>query len=325
MSLYKLRDWIDEDKLNINFLCQNISPFAMDLLEKKFLDKMINNSQYKEAWNYLSKNPSDKAIKILEKNMNKINFYELSKNTNPKAIHILKNNMDKNIGWSMINANSSPEAIDLLKQNPNKIWMSCLCRNKSPLVPLLLELVPDFANSLNYFFLSFNNSDWAIDLLEKELQKEIPLINISDLSQNCSRRAVNILKKNLDKINWAHLSTNSAALDLLEKNKEMIDFSGLLLNESPFTIKLIEYLIEEKIVSISDYNVSILSENPYAIHFLEKNQDLICYARISKNPEIFEINKQYLKERIDIFREELCIKVFHPKNEGKLWFFDEYE
>jgi hypothetical protein len=105
----------------------------------------------------------------------------------------------------------------------------------------------------------------------------------------------------------------------------MINFEGLLMNKSPFAIKLIEELIKEKIVSVSDYNIDFLSENPYAINFLEKNRDLICYFRISQNPEIFEINKQYLKERIDIFREELCIKVFHPKNEGKLWFLDEYD
>jgi hypothetical protein len=327
MSLYKLRDWIQEDKLNINFLCQNECLGAIQLIEEKFLDKMVNDPICKESWNYLSKNSTYEAVLLLEKNFDEINFYELSKNTCPKAIEIIKKNIEngKNIGWSMINANNSIEAINLLKENPDKLWISCLCRNNSSLVPSLLEMIPDANEKLDYFFLAFNKADWALDLLEKEYKKEESNLKLEHLCSNESMRAINIVKKTMtNNMNyWVPLSSNSMAIDLLEQNKEHIDFEQLLRNSSPRAIKLIEELIEKNNALKTDYDMSILSENFHAIDFLEKNRDLIDWTRISKNPAIFEINKKYLKERIDIFLEELCINVFHPRNEGRLWFIDE--
>ena len=329
MSLYKLRDWVQEDKLNINYLCQNECPGAIQLIEEKFLDKMVNDPIYKQSWDYLSKNSTYEAILLLEKNFDKINFYELSKNTCPKAIEIIKKNIEngKNIGWSMINANNSIEAINLLKKNPDKIWISCLCRNNSSLVTSLLEMIPDANEKLDYFFLSFNEANWALDLLEKEYKRDGSNLKLEYLCSNESARAIDIVKKTMtNNINyWVPLSSNSNAIDLLEQNKEHIDFGGLLRNSSPRAIKLIEELIEKNSALKSDYDMNILSENPHAINFLEKNPDLIDWVRISKNPAIFEINKKYLKERINIFLEELCIKVFHPRNEGRLWCFDDYE
>ena len=90
MSLYKLRDWIQEDKLNINFLYQNKCLGAIQLIEEKFLDKMVNDPIYKQSWYYLSKNSTYEEVLLLEKNFDEINFYELSKNTCPKAIEIIK-------------------------------------------------------------------------------------------------------------------------------------------------------------------------------------------------------------------------------------------
>jgi hypothetical protein len=39
--------------------------------------------------------------------------------------------------------------------------------------------------------------------------------------------------------------------------------------------------------------------------------------------EFFTYDYDYLKSRINIIREDLCKSVFHPKNQGKLWFIDE--
>ena len=36
-----------------------------------------------------------------------------------------------------------------------------------------------------------------------------------------------------------------------------------------------------------------------------------------------KIDYIFFKNRMDTIREDLCKNVFHPKNEGKLWFFDE--
>ena len=100
---YKLRSWIDINKLNWVFLSKN--PNAIHLLENN-LDK-IN-------WTFLSENP------ILENNLEKICWYELSKN--PNAIEILKNNIDKII-WSAISENPNIFILDynIIKQHNLKL------------------------------------------------------------------------------------------------------------------------------------------------------------------------------------------------------------
>jgi hypothetical protein len=73
---YKLRDWIDNNKLN---------------------------------WNLLSFNPY--AISLLEKNIDKINWYGLSGNSNPNAIHLLQQNIDK-IDWYALSSNPNIFVLD---------------------------------------------------------------------------------------------------------------------------------------------------------------------------------------------------------------------
>jgi hypothetical protein len=57
----------------------------------------------------------------------------------------------------------------------------------------------------------------------------------------------------------------------------------------------------------------LLSTNPNAIHLLEANQDKIwMFQRLLTNPAIFELDYEALKERCDIYKEELIQKAFHP-------------
>ena len=65
--IYKLRDWIDTNKIRWSLL--SLNPNAIHLLEKN-VDKI--------DWNRLSSNPN--AIHLLEKNVDKINWCMLSEN-----------------------------------------------------------------------------------------------------------------------------------------------------------------------------------------------------------------------------------------------------
>ena len=56
-----------------------------------------------------------------------------------------------------------------------------------------------------------------------------------------------------------------------------------------------------------------LSYNPNAIDLLEKNQDKIDWYWLSQNAGVNEINYNFLKERMDIIREDLMKAVYHPK------------
>jgi hypothetical protein len=72
----------------------------------------------------LSGNPN--AIKLLEKNLNKIDWSILS--SNPNAIKLLKKNPTK-IDWLMLSGN--PNAIELLEKNLNKINWDIISGNPS--------------------------------------------------------------------------------------------------------------------------------------------------------------------------------------------------
>ena len=94
--IYKLRDWINIDKIDWIMLSRN--PNAIHLLEKN-----IN----KIHWYELLRNPN--AILLLEKNVDKICWFMLS--SNPNAIHLLEKNVDK-INWSWLSLNPSIFEID---------------------------------------------------------------------------------------------------------------------------------------------------------------------------------------------------------------------
>jgi hypothetical protein len=55
-----------------------------------------------------------------------------------------------------------------------------------------------------------------------------------------------------------------------------------------------------------------LNTNPNVIRLFEKNINKINWIWLSMNNNIFELNYDYLKQRMDIFREELIMKAWHP-------------
>ena len=112
---------------------------------------------------WLSRNPH--AIRLLEKNQNKIHWESLS--GNPGAIHLLEQNPDK-INWELLSGN--PRAIHLLEQNPTKINWELLSGNPGAIH--LLEQNPD---KINWNNLSENPN--AIPLLKKHY----PINNIKRL------------------------------------------------------------------------------------------------------------------------------------------------
>ena len=74
------------------------------------------------------------------------------------------------------------------------------------------------------------------------------------------------------------------------------------LSQNPNAIHLLEKNIDK-------INWTYLSYNPNAIHLLEKNIDKINWSRLSNNPNIFEKIGDHIKP----FKEELIMKALHPK------------
>ncbi len=252
----------------------------------------------------LSSNPS--AICYLEKNPDKIVWNMLS--LNPLAIHLLEQNPDK-ICWNLLSKN--PNAIHLLEKNRGRIVFLSLSHNTNPkIMSLIQEYLDDnqnfgkkiFGKCIDYIdwnYLSSNPS--AIHLLENTLKKYPKKINWSYLSENPS--AIHMLEQNPDKINWKFLSKNPSAIHLLEQNKDKIDWNWL--SSNPSAIHLLEKNLD-KICWTS------LTSNPSAIYLLEKNKDKIFLNFLGYNTEIFKLDYEFLRSRMNIIRKELMEKTWHP-------------
>jgi hypothetical protein len=188
----------NQDKIHWTELASNPCPRAIELLEQFIQTHQDEPELMIDIWDILSSNPY--AIHLLEKNPDKIDWYELSENTS--AIHLLEKNLlhsDK-IDWFGLSRN--PAALHILEKNLDKIRWTAL---------------------------HFNTNPKAIQLLEKNPDK----IDWQDISFH--PQSFPLLEQNPDKIDWSSLSENSGAIHLLEKNQEKIDWQNLSLNPSIFT------------------------------------------------------------------------------------------
>ena len=219
---YKLRDWVNLDKLYMVHLFQN--PNALYYILQRGTINLFTMAKNKNFTYLLKKSLSGiygsalsnngNADRILEKNIYKIGWYDLfetpytyddtynvnwsniCRNTNPKIIKVLEKiietNLDK-IDWVILSAN--PSAICILEKYPDKMNWIALSRNKN-----------------------------AMHILEKNLDK----IDWDYLCTNPS--AISLLEKNMDKINWTYLSINPNAIHLFEKNIDKVDWRIMSLN-----------------------------------------------------------------------------------------------
>ena len=67
--------------------------------------------------------------------------------------------------------------------------------------------------------------------------------------------------------------------------------------------------------NLQKINRNLLSRNPNAIHLLEENPEKIDWIHLSRNSSIFkkEVNYNFLKERMNLIREEVVMKCMHPR------------
>jgi phosphoribosylanthranilate isomerase len=225
---------------------------------------------YRIWWDRLSCNEHPQIIEMLkerielEKNEehyitlnanDKIDWVQLSANKNPDAIRLLEDNLEK-IDWSVLSSN--PAAIELLKANYAKIIWRYLSIN-----PNAFELIKDrvdyeeslqteeyyklgIYNRLSWKYLSGNSCaiellkanpnriDWreltvnpnAIEMLKT---KPIGICDFDFYVGLCiNPNAIEILKENKDLIIWKYLSCNPNALELL---KERAEYENTLTHE----------------------------------------------------------------------------------------------
>ena len=226
--------------------------------------------------------------------------------------------------WFMLSEN--PSVVSLLFKNQDKISVTLLLSNPNPKVlPLIKSKLNENPNLPNILFQSNPNTFELIRMHEIHwptlcsnthpkaialLQQMIDDGRSNELDWNIlstNPAAISILETNQDKIIWKTLSSNPAAMHLLLEHQDKIKYMQLCKNTHPLAIELIKELPKEWIYW------PYLSANPSAIDFLEENQEYINWYYLSLNPAIFRYNYPKMANiRNQIIYEELLSVALHP-------------
>jgi len=121
--------------------------------------------------------------------------------------------------------------------------------------------------------------------------------------------AIEILKKNQDKIDWNQLSENLNAIELLKENPDKIDWDELSGN-----LNAIELLKQNP----DKIDWDELSGNLNAIELLKENQNKINWYVFSLNPSIFIYDYEKIRKNFEELGEEIIAKALHPSRLFKL-------
>jgi hypothetical protein len=132
---------------------------------------------------------------------------------------------------------------------------------------------------------------------------------------------------------------HSSYLSKLFKDFNAIGLNGVI-ERTKIIIKIYEYIIE----NVEEINyIGINYHERFRSTIIKKIPDLIkqCDFHIEKSNEniediiiyekclnilkkaLFEVNHNFKKSKMDLMREDICIKVFHPRFVDRLWTFDE--
>jgi len=162
----------------------------------------------------------------------------------------------------------TPEDYDMLEDTEVLDW-SYLTEN-----PSAINILKENSGKIVWSLLSNNTNPRAIDLLRERIVQENNMSKkdykklgnkIDWASLTTNPNAIELLKEYPHKIKWEYLSANTAAIDWLKENKKVIDWG-------------------------------ILSENPAAIELLKKNRKQIHWEKLCKNPNAIELLKANLKK-----------------------------
>jgi hypothetical protein len=332
-SKYVLRDWVPKEKLDLFRLSGN--PCATELLmeqadyenslteeeydklekEKKISwmrlcineegSKILKKYPSKILWSYLSNNSKQLAVDMIKERIEyeKINvrddYYDenrvwinsFSDNKNPEIIELVKERIEYENGLSPYEYDmlevadvldwcyltENPSAIDILKANPGKIVWSLLSNNTNP---------------------------QAIDLLRERIVQENNMSKkdyktfgnkIDWASLTTNPNAIELLKEYPHKIKWEYLSANPAAIDLLKENPNAIDWE--MLSENPAAIELLK---ENR----KKIHWGKLCKNPNAIELLKKNRKKINWRLLCLNENAFDLIKHRVEYEASLTPEE---------------------
>ncbi len=213
----------------------------------------------------LSINPN--AISILEKKLNKVDWYKLSEN--PSAMHLIEKYINK-VNKTTLFAN--PAAVFMLENNLREMNYEMIASN-----PSMMHIIRD-----NYTKIISGRYTHALNAVMKNsasikfLSTQFDLKHLFDtkviLASNPSYPH-NLIKFDNDSLAY-YLSVNTSAIYIIETHIEL-------------------FLSKKEYEMIYDYG-SDLSTNPSALHIIRDNAALRSDIKILHNPAIFQHNSRHI-------------------------------
>jgi len=290
-KMYKLRDWVDETKLDSNL---SLNERAVEYLEN-------NEHLIDDECIFINEN----AIHIIEKRIQ----YDVNGlvNYNKNAVNFLRNNR-KYIDYEVLcGEEHGIEFVDELIKNDeliNKLDLRLLSRN---LAAMHILNDPKYYQYIVWREILYNKN--AVDLVKNNLHMVDEYWNIICLQPHL----VDIIEQNMDKIAWGCLSRNNNAIHILEKNIEKINVKILCCNKNGFKLLV---LLQHEFNNNKDYDknivyeyfdyceknniqfnlIKMLSKHGYTekhMDFLKHNHN---YWYLSSNENIFEYDYKRMRE-----------------------------
>lgn len=309
---------IDEIKQFLTNSLYEMSARKYNLVFKKYNAKLWNHMEYIESksekidkeygWLRLSTNPA--AIRFMKKNPDKIywntaientEFVDLLENYPYQILDIALSNRSNYVHvWGYLSANSS--AIDFIMEHPKKIIWSEFQRNSAGVEVIKAQLArTDLIFPIDST-LSLNTNSEALEILKKNPDR----ICWSYLSLNPNPIAIEMLKENFDEIDWEYLSYNPGAINILKENLDKINWHSLSVNYKAINLlKANPYKI--------DYEM--LSYNPGAMDMIFQNLKFIDFDNLLMNPYDFNQDKFDHFNKMRLFpRSGLILKNPRPPN-----------
>ena len=268
-------------------------------------------------WFKLASNPHPSAIRLIERNMDKLEDEESSDADcfclrhlcyNPNAIHIIEQHIDKlnDKEWYILCSN--PNAISLLEKFSEKINWDQLCLNPNAIhmiEPNLDKLCysswcnlcenPKAISIIEEYIDKLNDTNWIIHINAQHGEASVGTPSLQHFIHLCENpKTVHIIEKHIDKLcpkSWNKLCYNPNAMHIIEQHIEKVNYECLLtLCGNSNAMHIIEHLIDIKRLDELCWNS--LCDNTSALPFLEQHPNKL-HENILSNPSIFELVSIY--------------------------------
>ena len=315
---------------------------SLSLRGRRAISRDLYNSGY-VIWEDICENGNQAIIGVLEEHEKVVERFYKNLCCNPNAINLIKKYYNKCFDLQCLEnlcKNTNPEALVFVEPfiedidikyheivtYKDKLFYDCnenLCENPSAIY--LIEkkeknIICKICKNPNAIKIIESIVD---NLKPEEYNSHLDLLGIMNWSSlSCNYNAIHLIKKNKEGIVYHNLAQNKNGMDILEENFELAKKYKFRTANSPQFISFTYERNKKKSSpedSDDDFSCHMdieslelfknnLCKNPNSIKFLEKYPKYLNKS-ILRNPNIFEINWDYISSKFYNFNKSQIQKV----------------